>query len=56
MTGSCEIDPTGSGMIAKKKDTCDLRRAKPTGEIFDAVAAHRQAKQLYPSVMARLAE
>ena len=33
-----------------------VRKAKPTGERFDAPAAAEQAKQLYPKVMAKLAE
>lgn len=32
------------------------RTAKPTGEQFDAPAAFEQAQQLYPKVMAKLAE
>lgn len=32
------------------------RKAKPTGERFDAPGAAEQAQQLYPKVMAKLAE
>ncbi|WP_375403553.1 hypothetical protein [uncultured Sphingomonas sp.] len=33
-----------------------VRRARSTGEKFDAQAALEQAKSIYPKVMARLAE
>jgi len=40
----------------RKPDRRPVRKPRPTGERFDAPAAHEQAKQLYPEVMARLAE
>lgn len=33
-----------------------IRKAKPTGERFDAPVAAEQAAALYPKVMAKLAE
>lgn len=44
-------------MVAlKKPDARPVRRARPTGEKFDPVEAHKQAMDLYPKVMAKLAE
>jgi hypothetical protein len=44
-------------MVAlRKPDPRPVRRARPTGEKFDPAAAHQQAKELYPTVMAKLAE
>ena len=43
-------------VAARKIEQRPVRVAKPTGERFDAKEAFEQAKQLYPKVMARLAE
>ncbi len=44
-------------MVAlRKPDARPVRKARPTGEKFDPVTAHKQAVDLYPTVMAKLAE
>jgi hypothetical protein len=44
-------------MVAlRKPDQRPVRKARPTGEKFDPPAALEQAKELYPKVMAKLAE
>ncbi|WBY06679.1 hypothetical protein PIB19_14135 [Sphingomonas sp. 7/4-4] len=44
-------------MVAlRKPDQRPVRKARPTGEKFDPAAALEQAKELYPKVMAKLAE
>lgn len=44
-------------MVAlRKPDPRLVRKARPTGEKFDARQAFEQSKELYPNVMARLAE
>lgn len=39
-----------------KADSRNVRRAKPTGEQFDAKQALEYTQTRYPNVMARLAE
>ena len=44
-------------MVAlRKPDMRPVRKARPTGEKFDPAAAYKQAMELYPTVMAKLAE
>lgn len=44
-------------MVAlKKPDARPVRKARPTGERFNPAEAHKQAMELYPKVMAKLAE
>ena len=44
-------------MVAlRNPDPGPVRKARPTGETFDPATAHKQAKELYPTVMAKLAE
>jgi hypothetical protein len=44
-------------MVAlRKPNDRPVRKARPTGEKFDPAAAAKQAEELYPKVMAKLAE
>ena len=44
-------------MVAlRKPEPRPVRKARPTGEKFDPKLALKQSQELYPNVMARLAE